>query len=293
MNVSAEPQLLDFHDPRRLAPTSTRMLQRWQKDACEWISESWVTLLAEPGEIAPGNATAIRLAEALRTVADPGLGVVIQVGPENIPTLLAFSNRLVLALLEAMLGTPGEEWPQARELTPLELTMADVLFQSLCEGLSEGWPGQTPLPIRIQETCRPRRCRLFPPGTELIAARWEFKCGKSSEEALWLIPREEGELLLSVDEAAGNSTAADPKVDVLANIITQLPVEVTVDLGTTTLKMSEITELHVGDLVILDQAVSRPLTARIGDVPRWTGLPCRVGTRQAFDIRGSAERKAG
>jgi flagellar motor switch protein FliM len=287
MTASQELQTLDFQDPRRLGPTSSRVLQRWQKDACERILESWSAMLVHPVQMRTVSLGPVRYAEGLKSLPDPGLGLVLLVGPEEIPTLLTFSNGLLLRLLEATLGAPGEAWPEPRELTPLEFTMTEVLFQTLTEGLSEGWPGQDPLPLHVSETCRPRRCRLFPTGTELVSVRWEITCGAGKEETVWLMPRESIEELLDVEQTPGGVPAVDPNEELLASIATQLPVEVVVDLGSASLSMSEISELQVGDVVILDQAVARPLVARIGDQPRWSGVPCRVGGRQALDIRGA------
>lgn len=278
-------QTLDFHDPRRLGPVCARLLQRWQKDACEQVLEAWGVLFASPVQLRIAASDPVRYAEAMKSLPDPGVGLVLHLGMDETPTLLTFSNRLLLRLLEAMFGTPGEAWPEPRELTSLELTMADVLFQTLTDSLSEGWPGQMPLPLRLGETCRPRRSRLFPSGTELVSVRWEITCGQGSEEMAWLLPREPLEELLEADPSNANGPVIDPNEELLTHVAEQLPVEVTVELGSATLSMSEIAELHVGDLVILDQSVNRPLIARIGDQPRWTGVPCRAAGQQALEIR--------
>jgi flagellar motor switch protein FliM len=81
----------------------------------------------------------------------------------------------------------------------------------------------------------------------------------------------------------------DPKSD-LEQIALELPVDVVVELGRASLRMSEIAGLQVGDLIVLDQPIDRPLLSRVSGAPRWTGVPCRVGNRQAFDIRSTPHR---
>jgi flagellar motor switch protein FliM len=287
MTPAHELQTLDFHDPRRLASASSRLLQRWQRDTCERVVESWTSLLVSPPRVKTVSIAPIRYGEGLKSVADPGVGIVIALGREEIPTLFTFSTRHLLGLLEGMLAEV-DAWPEPHELTELEMTMADVLFQKLIESTSEGWPGLEPLRSRIEDTCRPRRSRLFPPETELIAVRWEVAVGALSEETVWLMPRREMEELAGEQFTLG-PLPADPKSD-LEQIALELPVEVVVELGRASLSMSEIAGLQVGDLIILDQPVDRPLVSRVSGLPRWTGQPCRVGSRQAFDIRSAPLR---
>ncbi len=58
----------------------------------------------------------------------------------------------------------------------------------------------------------------------------------------------------------------------------------TVVLGTVELSLADLSRLSVGDVVILDQRVSEPLTAELAGQQKCAGWPGRVGTRQAFEV---------
>ncbi|TWT43023.1 Surface presentation of antigens (SPOA) [Thalassoglobus neptunius] len=48
--------------------------------------------------------------------------------------------------------------------------------------------------------------------------------------------------------------------------------------------MTEITELNIGDTLLLDQSVHQPLTAHIQGHPKWKGRPVRRGHQLAFQV---------
>ena len=65
----------------------------------------------------------------------------------------------------------------------------------------------------------------------------------------------------------------------------ELPLDITVVLGTVELTLGELARLMVGDVIILDQRVSDPLPAFLAGENKCRGWPGRVGSRQAFEIQ--------
>ena len=69
----------------------------------------------------------------------------------------------------------------------------------------------------------------------------------------------------------------------------EMPVEVSVRLGAAVLRVSQLAGLRAGDLVILDQPVSGPLTAAVAGETRFRVGPGRVGSKQAVQIESLVE----
>jgi flagellar motor switch protein FliM len=70
----------------------------------------------------------------------------------------------------------------------------------------------------------------------------------------------------------------------LEQTIHQIPMQVVVHLGKANVHVSDLMHLQPGDIVILDQRVSDPLSAEVGELTKFLGWPGRVGTRQAFQV---------
>jgi flagellar motor switch protein FliM len=68
-----------------------------------------------------------------------------------------------------------------------------------------------------------------------------------------------------------------------------LPIEIAVQLGSTSITLSQLANLRVGDMVILGQQVSAPLAAYVGAEKKlhvWAG---RVGTWKAIQVESVIE----
>jgi flagellar motor switch protein FliM len=81
---------------------------------------------------------------------------------------------------------------------------------------------------------------------------------------------------------------ASPNRGLIESLVKGMRVDVTVDLGTAEVTLSELSKLRVGDLIVLSQKVSDPLPARVGGETKWSVWPGLVGTRHAVQVRSVA-----
>ena len=63
----------------------------------------------------------------------------------------------------------------------------------------------------------------------------------------------------------------------LRKLLHDVPVELSVELGSTYLKGSELMNMEIGDIIMLDNDVNRPLLAKVEGVPKLRVTPgiCR------------------
>lgn len=291
MTDSPRLSRLDFHDPRRLPELIWKALTSWQTEALTLAQEYWTSILAHPVSLSRVSSEPMFCGAALQAIPDPGLGVEIRIGRTPVTTLLGLSRRQVLGLVSDMLDMAGDEWPEDRELTSVEMSMVELALQRLADGIGDAWPGPQPISARLGPTIdRPRRTRLFNPDETLVVTRLNIESRFGTEECVWLLPqREFGELI--EDEGAIASDVPDRAPDPnMISLAERIPVEVVVELGHAELTMNQVANLKEGDILVLDQPISRSLTASIGDQLKWTGVPRRVGSRQGFEIETTVDQ---
>ena len=279
--TTSDPERLNFDEPRRLSASESQVLRRWMASACERLTETWSGMLCGPIGLQGDAVEPVRYRPALASLPEPGTGIVLELGRSLFPSLLAFPRRLLLGIVAQTLGEASGDWPAARELTPLEQTTSEVLLQGFTESISDSWPGIDRLPCNFVEFCRPRRCRRLPVDSELITCRWTVTTGFGAETMVWLLPRPEIEQLLESEELS--AVTEDHRTE-LESLVQSLPVEIGVVLGRARLSVAEVADLAAGDVLMLDQAIDRPLAVQVSGKTRWTGSPCRVGIRQAIQI---------
>lgn len=135
MTDSPRLSRLDFHDPRRLPELIWKALTSWQTEALTLAQEYWTSILAHPVSLSRVSSEPMFCGAALQAIPDPGLGVEIRIGRTPVTTLLGLSRRQVLGLVSDMLDMAGDEWPEDRELTSVEMSMVELALQRLADGI--------------------------------------------------------------------------------------------------------------------------------------------------------------
>ena len=87
----------------------------------------------------------------------------------------------------------------------------------------------------------------------------------------------------------GDADAASRTDHRVEALVGGLPVEVVALLGTAELTLSQLAGLKAGDVVLLKQRVSEPLSAVVAGRPRFRVWPGRSGSRQACRIDSLTE----
>jgi flagellar motor switch protein FliM len=88
-------------------------------------------------------------------------------------------------------------------------------------------------------------------------------------------------------EGQGKDPAAAGKVKAA---ISGIDVELRVEAGATELKVSEVLELQVGDVIRLRRPADKGVVVYAGDVPTYVAAPGRNGNQRAVQVRGAWER---
>ena len=193
--------------------------------------------------------------------------------------------------MTAALGGAVGEAATDRELTSVEEAVCEYLIQKLFAALlQEAWPGANPLQLTLG-TREPAACwgRLFAQDENLIACEFVVTGPFGEQPWHWLLPFKG--LPQQLGGSAGLGTPA-PEAEPdhrLRALVDDLPVEVVALLGTAELTLSQLAGLQAGDVVLLKQRVSDPLSAVVAGRPRFRVWPGRSGSRQSFRIESLTE----
>lgn len=284
MSEASRLKVLDFHTPRRPSVEAARSLSTWHRSICTVVGEMWAGLTAQQVILKPGDIDPMQYKPALAALPDDGLGIHLAIGDAYLPSLIVFSARQVHALLADLLDLPGDDWPEPKSLTSVEAAMLELLFQKLAEGIGEAWPGADRIRCEFLElVIKPARTRIFPPGTAFFVARIDLQSRFGTEPCHWLMPKVATEDLIISGLEDREPEVRGPNPNLVA-LTERVPIRIVVELGKVDLPMAQVATLAVGDVIMLEQSVSRPLTLFVEDQPKWSGVPLRIGNRQAFEI---------
>jgi flagellar motor switch protein FliM len=79
--------------------------------------------------------------------------------------------------------------------------------------------------------------------------------------------------------------SSDPETQKnVERLMGKVKLPISVELGRTNISLGDFLELEVGDVVVLNQRINKPLNIRVGKKVKMVGVPGRVGNRIAVRV---------
>jgi len=282
----------NFADPARLPGEQEQRLTAWLRSACALANKGWSKEFLYQVQGRFQGVASARPAEALAALPETVLAYPVAVG-ERLITLLAFPRPLVLTLVCGLIGDRGDQLHADRELTVVEESLFEYFLQRLWfPAWKETMPYHPPVnqegegaprwEIR-QRLTNPRWSKLFAKQERLVRCTLVVQGPFGEQECWWLTPGKDLFPLLGIASVAVEATpVAGPKLE---SVVKEIPVDVTVLLGSVDLPLSQLSRLSPGDVIILNQRVWEPLVAQVGGLTKLQGWAGRAGSLQAFQVQ--------
>ncbi len=280
-----KPVSYDFRQPRRLADDIETILMMWQKRIASQVADRWTQNLACTAPWEPKPLETTRSSSFAASVREQGSIVCFEIGlgPDRDLTWLMIPRQLALAIVSTMLGETIEELPEDRSLTDVESSLLELAAQEFEHGLIESQPCDESLRCEVLGTERFQLLtRRFPETEPLVVAGFELNGSFGAGQVYWLLSQ--NAVLKFATHMSECRVTRDSNADELEETVKKIPLQVVVKLGRASVHVSDLMNLQEGDVIILDQRVSDPLSAEVAGTTKFRGWPGRVGSRQAYQI---------
>lgn len=279
--TAKECQLFDFRKAGYIDESLSRQIRQWAVRAAKLFQERWHDLAPTEIGVVPPQPVTQPFATFLDSFQAPTIGCPLQFPSQNLATMLAVSQADLLALILEILCDTPETKPEARVLTPVETELSQLVLETFANAISEAWPEKETLPFQLGELdFMPHRSRMYTGNEFMVVVNFSIQALAGAVLVQWAMPRATMATALAPFIEKQNDQGTHHPREAVQNI----PLEVVFSLGKAQLSMSELTQLSVGDIVILDQRIDEPIAGLIDDNPIYKGWPGRMGADQVFKI---------
>ncbi len=281
--TNADYPVYDFASAGSVPRSLTKAYQPWLSKFAESFVDRWRDFSPARIEIQITPATSRTFRDEQKRWADVCVGMPIRVDTTNVPGLLIANRQDLLRLLMQVLGGDPAEKILDRTLTTVELSLSQLVFETVAATLAESWPHKEPLSIGTDSMdVNPGRNRMFEPEQEVILAGITIIAAAGKTTIQWLLPKESLAQLLDVKLEVAAPNTGLPKIPI--ENIAGLEVTVSAQLGTALLNMSQLMSMSAGDIVALNQTVNSPILLSVNDQPLFEAWPGRVGNQQCLRV---------
>ena len=259
-------------------------LKSWTSKFAEFFQERWKQFSSSEMKVYPTPTKCYTFGEA-RSKWDQSLGININFDDESQHGLLVSKRQHLLSLVMDILGESSDGDQPARELTAIEVSLCELIYEQVAATLSESWPQQQVLELPLgQLEASPNRCRIFGPDVDVLCNGFQLQLPSGNALIQLVLSKAHARSLFDIcDETQSETPAADQRLIEWQNL-RSVAVNVCTQLGTAELGLDEVTKLEVGDIVLLDQKIQEPLEMMVNEIPRWRVWPGKTKQQQTVKV---------
>ena len=282
-------QVYDFATSARVDRPLWLAFHNWMEKFAKLFVEHWPSISLTPIQATPLPIDAGEFEALQNGWKKPAYGVEVGFKDESTTGLLVIDRLELLRLLMDILGDSTGGELVDRELTSVEISLCEMIFEQSASVIGQSWPEQESLSFNVGETSdQPKRSRMFAPDKDLLTSGLIIQLAESTVNLQLLLAKEETVKLLGVDEQA---RMPNPNNRISEDKIAEICVRISAGLGSSELGMNELMSISVGDIIVLNQSVEDPVVMFANDEPVFRAWPGRIDQKQALKIQSSLPLK--
>ncbi len=208
--------------------------------------------------------------------------------------LIGLDRVAAVTAVDRLLGGTGAAPDTARTPTEIELALLQAFVNNMLRGLTEAWGRVVDLHPSIRDVVLdPRYVQVALRSDPVVVIALEVGIVQNSGTVTLCLP------YVALEPVLPNLTAqlwfasarrgAAQQAELLRQSLETVNIEVTVELGSSTVTVQDLVDLKKGDVVLLDKTISTPLDVVIGNRRKFAARPGMVGHKLAVQIAGKVD----
>jgi len=287
-------RLYDFRRPTKLSRDHTRVLQI----AFDTFARQWTTLLTTTlraiSAVRMRSIQQLTYEEYISSLSTPTTMLLLSLEPIPGVAVLEFSLTASMTITDHLLGGPGTAPQPQRPLTEIESTLVTSLMERAMSELRYAFESLAPIEAQINGIeSNPQFAQAASPSELVIVASFDLRVGAHECIATLCLPF--NGLFPYVERSIAGATAGKERSDrqatarSVASRLQEALVEVSVVLGPTQVRMSDVAYLRAGQVIRLRHPLNQPMAVTSAGMTFAYAVPGSEGDRAACLIVNPSE----
>ena len=265
----------DFNSQDRIVrgrlPTLEMINERFARN----IRVSLFNLLRRQAEIAVGGVQMLKFAEYIHSLYVPTSLNMVKIEPLRGTALFVIDPKLVFILVDNFFGGEGRFYNkiEGREFTPTEQRIISMLLTQIFKDLQDAWSPVKHLEFEYQSSeVNPHLANIVSPTEVVVVSTFRIDLEGGGGDFHITIPYSMVEPIRDLLDAGVQSDVTDVDtrwISSLRDEIFEAEVEVASELINTTMSLSQINNLKVGDIIPFD--MPDKVTLESEEIPLFRG----------------------
>jgi len=274
--------LYDFKRPNRVSKEQLRAFRGVHDKMARSLASQISSIMRSIVEIQLHSVDQMTYGEFLMSLPNPTSFNVFSVKPLEGSGVIEINPSIAFPMLDRLLGGKGEPFDASREFSDIELSLFETILRVMMSTLKEAWgPVMEIFPLIESKESSPNVVQIVAQNEIVVMVVMEIIIGHSSGMMNICYPVIALEPILpklaSRDLMLNETSTKKSRNTELQVLLGGAKVSVESNLGNTSLSMSELLRLQVGDIIRLPNAANDKVTVSIDLKERFRG---EIGLRR-------------
>jgi flagellar motor switch protein FliM len=288
---NVEYQTYDFKRPERVSKDQMRSLEALHEGFGRNFGASLSGFLRTIVEVSVAHLEQLTYSEFIHSLPNPTCFNLLKSDQLDGQICLEISPLIIYPIIDRLLGGSNADLfiPQ-RPLTQIEQRLVERITERATTFLSEAWSAVTPVKFVCDDfESNPQLVQIVPPNETVVVIGFELKMGNRTGTMSLCVPYTVIEPIMHQLTAQswfnyqkkGSNEAAIKRLNTHLNAA---PVEMRAVLATTTIRMSELLSLQVGDVITTGKALDGALSLEVEGRAKFHGHVGKFRSKKALQI---------
>jgi len=279
----------DFKRPAKFSKEHLRTLEIIFEHYGRLLSTNLPVYLRKNAQVSVVNSEALTFSEFTNSLANPVLLGIVNFAPLNGNIMIELAANLGFAIIDRMLGGPGESLDKSREFSEIELGIIEKIIVVCARLLREPWKNVLEIsPVLERVETNPQFAQIIAPTDMISIVTLNIKIGDTEGLMNICLPYFTLESIMDRLNTRYWFSNMQEKTDELfveqiESMVKRVDVPIKAVLGQSSISVSDFVNLQVGDIIRLDTRVEDELQIYVGNIHKFTALP--GASKEAYAVR--------
>ncbi|MFT9487529.1 flagellar motor switch protein FliM [Tepidibacillus infernus] len=282
-------KVYDFKRALRFSKDQIRSLTRLHENFARLLTTYFSAQLRTFVQITVVSVDQLPYDEFIRSIPKMTILNIFEAQPLEGRMVLEVNPNITYAMLDRLLGGSGNAPNKIANLTEIESMIMERMFIRVLDNFKEAWKNIIDLKPKLEVMeMNPQFMQIVSPNETVAVISLSTKIGDTTGMMNLCLPHVVLEPVMHKLSAhhwfAGQKKVESADYDNLKKRIQYASLPIKIELGTSMIRVSDLIQLKVGDVIQLDKQVSEPLKAFVGETPKYYVQPGLTKGKLAVQI---------
>lgn len=281
----------DFARPSKFNKEQLRTLEIIFDNYSRALTSFLTGYLRTNVEIEVVNSEQITYKDFANSLSNPTILSIVDFEPFKGSIILELSSNIGYAIIDRVLGGPGQPIGDARDLSEIEKVLLEKMFIQMLNYMPESWENVAKVEPKLDQIeTNVQFAQVLPPNEMTALVTLDVKIGSTNGFFNFCIPHIVIEPItqkLNTTNWFGSKKASENTSiykEQLEDRLENTYIDVRAIIGSTTIMVNDFVNLQQGDIIPLDSYINSNLSIKVGSLLKFNAKPGISRGRNAVQI---------